>query len=85
MRRNSNGLFWALTTIGLLFFGLPGWGQQPKPKQKPATQTVQQEEPEYTDEEYDAYDKSVNEPDLDKRGTMLLAFMEKYPKSKLQS
>ncbi len=85
MRRNPSGLYWALTTIGLLVFSLPGWGQQPKPKQKPAAQAVQQEEPEYTDEEYDAYDKSVNEPDLDKRGPMLLAFMEKYPKSKLQS
>ena len=59
------------------------WAQdQQKPKQNPPG--VQQEEQEYTEEEYDAYDKAVNEPDLDKRGDALIAFMEKYPKSKLQ-
>jgi tetratricopeptide (TPR) repeat protein len=57
---------------------------QAKPKPKPAQQ-VQQQEPqeEYTEEEYDAYEKAVKEPDLDKRAQMLFAFMEKYPKSKL--
>jgi tetratricopeptide (TPR) repeat protein len=44
-----------------------------------------QEQEEYTEEEYDAYDKAVKEPDLDKRATMLFAFKEKYPKSKLMS
>jgi tetratricopeptide (TPR) repeat protein len=86
MKRNHKRFILALLASGLLFIGPPGWSQQPKPKtQKPPAQPVQQEQEEYTDEEYDAYDKAVNEPDLDKRGTMLLAFMEKYPKSKLKT
>jgi tetratricopeptide (TPR) repeat protein len=57
---------------------------QTQAKPKPAPQ-VQQQEPqeEYTEEEYDAYEKAVKEPDLDKRAQMLFAFKEKYPKSKL--
>jgi tetratricopeptide (TPR) repeat protein len=77
-----------LSTAGLLALGLPCRGQQqPAPKQKkPAVQPVQQEPEEgYTEEEYDAYEKATQEPDLDKRGTMLLAFMDKYPKSKLMT
>ena len=37
----------------------------------------------YTEEEYNAYMAASQEPDLLKRGEMLLAFMEKYPKSTL--
>jgi hypothetical protein len=56
------------------------------PQTKPKAQTVQPEEPEpeYTDEEYDAYEKATQEKDADKQQAALLAFMEKYPKSKLQ-
>jgi tetratricopeptide (TPR) repeat protein len=66
----------------------PGFGQtppqgQPKPKPAPAQQPPQPEE-EYTEEEYDAYEKATKEPDSDKRQAALIAFMEKYPKSKLQ-
>lgn len=56
---------------------------QAKQKKAPPAQQQEQEEP-YTEEEWDAYDKSVKEPDLDKRATALTAFMDKYPKSKLQ-
>jgi len=60
--------------------------EQQKPKQqKPPAQVLEQQQEEYTEEEYDAYEKSVNEPDLDKRPAMLLAFIDKYPKSKLMS
>jgi hypothetical protein len=45
---------------------------------------VQQEQQEYPEEEYDAYEKAKNEPDLAKKADALIAFMEKYPKSKLQ-
>ncbi|MBM3791074.1 MAG: hypothetical protein FJW35_12105 [Acidobacteria bacterium] len=71
---------------GLLCLALsPAWAQDPqKPRQNPPP-TVQEEQPEYTEEEYDAYDKAVNEPDLAKRADLLIAFMDKYPKSKLQS
>jgi hypothetical protein len=66
----------------------PGFGQtppqgQPKPKPAPAKQPAQPDE-EYTEEEYDAYEKATKEPDSDKRQAALIAFMEKYPKSKLQ-
>jgi hypothetical protein len=66
----------------------PGFSQtppqtQPKPKPAPA-QPPQQPEEEYTEEEYDAYEKATKEPDPDNRQAALIAFMEKYPKSKLQ-
>ena len=64
-----------------------GFGQkppQPQQKPKPAPAQQQEPEPEYTDEEYDAYEKATKEPDPDKRQAALIAFMEKYPKSKLQ-
>jgi len=69
----------------LLAFGIPCRSQQAKPRQKPPAQVVQEPEPEYTEEEYDAYEKATQEQDLDKRATMLLAFLEKYPKSKLKT
>ena len=84
MKRTYRILLVVLLASGLLFIAIPGWAQQPKPKtQKPPAQTLPQEQEEYTEEEYDAYEKATQEADLDKRGTMLLAFMEKYPKSKL--
>ncbi|NLT68844.1 MAG: hypothetical protein GXX84_19820 [Acidobacteria bacterium] len=43
----------------------------------------EQAEPEYTEEEYNAYEAATKEADLLKRGEMLLAFVEKYPESKL--
>ncbi|PYV13223.1 MAG: hypothetical protein DMG07_15115, partial [Acidobacteria bacterium] len=39
-------------------------GSQTKPKPKTAP-AVQEPEPEYTDEEYDAYEKATQEKDLD--------------------
>ncbi len=72
----------------LLLLAVPLFSQtQPgqKPQARSTQAAVQQEEQQdYTEEEYDAYDKACNEKDLDKQGPMLLAFMEKYPKSKLQ-
>src|SRR5512137_139589 len=86
MKRTYRTLLVVLLASGLLFIAVPGWTQQPKPKtQKPPAQNAPQEQEEYTEEEYDAYEKATQEADLDKRGTMLLAFMEKYPKSKLLS
>jgi hypothetical protein len=57
---------------------------QTKPKAAPQPQAAAEEqEPEYSEEEYDAYDKAVNEPDLSKKATLLLEFKTKYPQSKL--
>jgi tetratricopeptide (TPR) repeat protein len=54
------------------------------PGQKASAQT-QEADPEYTEEEYDAYDAAVKEPDYLKRGTLLIQFIDKYPKSKLMT
>lgn len=43
----------------------------------------EQAEPEYTEEEYNAYEAATKEADHLKRGEMLFAFVEKYPESKL--
>lgn len=84
MKGNNKLLILVLSAAGLFAFGTAGLGQQAKPKQKPPAQAVQEPEPEYTEEEFDAYEKAKDEPDLDKRATMLLAFLEKYPNSKLK-
>jgi TolA-binding protein len=44
---------------------------------------AQDPEPEGYEDEYNAYDTAQKEPNLDKRGAMLIEFIEKYPKSKL--
>jgi len=51
-----------------------------------AEEPAQAQEPEetpYDDVEYGAYEAATKEPDLEKRGTLLLQFIEKYPKSAL--
>jgi tetratricopeptide (TPR) repeat protein len=48
-----------------------------------AAQTEEQESsPEYI-EQYEAWEKAANEPDIQKSGVMLIQFLEKYPKSEL--
>jgi hypothetical protein len=47
--------------------------------------TDEEKETEYGEEEYNAYDAASKEPDFGKRGDMLLAFIDKYPKSSLMS
>jgi tetratricopeptide (TPR) repeat protein len=44
---------------------------------------AQEAEPEYSEEEYNAWESADKEPDLQKRGSMLIEFTQKYPKSKL--
>ena len=48
-----------------------------------AQQPSEEEETPYDEVEFKAYEDASKEPDLDKRGTMLLDFMQKYPKSAL--
>jgi hypothetical protein len=81
MSRDNKQLFLALFASALLL--APAYSLGQSQQQQPAAQTEQQEE--YTEEEYDAYEKATKEADLDKRADMLIAFMEKYPKSKLMS
>jgi len=80
MKRCQNKLFSAVLAGCLLFFTLPGWSRPAGPSIQASGQEQQEE---LTEEEYDAYEKAVKEPDLDKRPEMLLAFMDKYPKSTL--
>ncbi len=91
MSRNYRLILTALLTGSLLLFGEAAWARQqqqqpqPKPKKAPVQAVQPQEEQEYTEEEYDAYDKAVKEPDPEKRAAALSAFIDKYPKSKLMT
>jgi tetratricopeptide (TPR) repeat protein len=54
--------------------------QQPKAA---AQAQDQDQEPDYSDDEYNAWENANKEPDFEKRGTMLLDAIQKYPKTKL--
>ncbi len=80
-------LFALLASTTVLFcipvLGLAGTELQ---QQKPAVQAQEQEaEPEYSEDEYNAYDSASKEADPLKRGSMLIEFIQKYPKSKLMT
>ncbi len=88
MNRTNTGLLIALL-VGIIMLptGL-GWaqtkGQTQNPPQKKVVEQKKEEPPEeYTAEEYDACIAATEEADLSKRATLIIAFMEKYPKSKL--
>ena len=82
-RINKKRLLCALLT-GALALPAVAWAQgQARPKPK-APAKVEEPQEEYTEEEYDAWEKATNEPDLDKRQAALVAFLEKWPKSKLK-
>jgi hypothetical protein len=82
-------LFFALVLGAICYTTGPGrvFAQTPQQKPKPKQQVQQQAETDqkYTEEEYDAYEKATKETDAAKRIDMLLAFMEKWPKSELMS
>jgi hypothetical protein len=69
---------------GLCWAQSQGQSQNQQQQKKAVDQQKQDSTEEYTEEEYDAYLKATQEPDLVKRQAALIAFMEKYPKSKLQ-
>jgi len=82
-RINKKRLLCALLT-GALALPAVAWAQgQARPKPK-APAKVEEPQEEYTEEEYDAYEKAKGETDIDKRQTALIAFLEKYPQSKLK-
>lgn len=54
-----------------------------QPKAAAAAPAQESEETPYDEVEYGAYESATKEPDLAKRGTMLLDFIQKYPKSAL--
>jgi hypothetical protein len=88
MKRSSKLFLFALLALAAAFFpsAVIGLANAESQQQKPAAQVEAQEpEPEYSEEEYNAYESASKEADLEKRGAMLLEFIQKYPKSKLMS
>ena len=70
-------LMWAATLFPIAAAGNP----LANPTQEKAA--GEEEETPYDEVEYGAYESAVKEPDFEKRGAMLLAFIDKYPKSAL--
>jgi tetratricopeptide (TPR) repeat protein len=58
--------------------------QNQSQQQKKIAEQQKQDETPYTEEEFNAYEAATKEPDLAKRPVLLIAFMDKYPKSTLQ-
>src|SRR6058998_633559 len=81
MIRTDKKLLLVLLT-GALALPTFAWAQT-KARPKPAPKVEEPEEP-YTEEEYDACFKATGEPDLDKRQAALIAFLEKWPQTKLK-
>jgi tetratricopeptide (TPR) repeat protein len=86
MRCYCKMLFAAMTAFTAACF-LSGAGNHAYPafQDSVAAEEEQVEDPGYTEEEYNEYMAATKEPDLVKQGEMLLAFIEKYPESKLMS
>jgi tetratricopeptide (TPR) repeat protein len=82
-------LFIALMLSAAASFPNAAWSRPEEPQQKKAPAAAaapaDEQEPEYSEDEYYAYDTASKEADLEKRATMLLEFMQKYPKSKLMT
>jgi len=72
----------ALTVIAFVSGTVVGRADTESKEQKASVQS-QEAEPEYSEEEYNSYTAAVNEPEILKRGTMLIDFIGKYPNSKL--
>jgi tetratricopeptide (TPR) repeat protein len=69
------GLCWAQTSLQY---------QESAQQKKAAEQKKdEQQAEEYTEEEYNAYQATADEKDQAKKAALVLAFMDKYPKSKL--
>lgn len=80
-------LLFALLALAAVLFPVAVIGrdsaevQQPKPAA--STQAEEQESPPGYEDEYNAWESADKQPDLLKRGSMLIEFTQKYPKSTL--
>jgi tetratricopeptide (TPR) repeat protein len=88
MNRNNKCLRIALLAGAAMFFtgGLcaQAWAQTQNPPQKKVVEQKKENPPEeYTEEEYNAYQAVADETDPTKKAALIIAFIEKYPKSKL--
>ena len=87
MKRSSKLFLIALPALAMLFFVrgsvVRADAAEPQQKAAPAAQALEPDETPYDDAEYDAVMAAINQPDLEKRGPMILDVMQKYPKSAL--
>ena len=87
MKRYSKLFLIALPALAALFFvrgfAVRAAAAEPQQKAVPAAQALEPDETPYDDAEYDAVMAAINQPDLEKRGPMILDVMQKYPKSAL--
>jgi len=89
MDRSHKWLFLAVLAGAMVLIAGLCWARsdgqaQAQAQKKVVEQQKQDPEEPYTEEEYNAYEQATKEPDLAKREAALIAFMDKYPKSKLQ-
>ncbi len=82
MKRHPKMLLFALMIFAAAFFPTAVIGSDGTESLQQKNDTEEQET-DYGEEEYDAYEAASKEPNFEKRGTMLLEFMQKYPKSSL--
>lgn len=82
MERYLKGFLLALLASAAALFPVAAGRWLMAEQEKPATE---EQETKYSEEEYNEYVKARSEPNPEKRGAMLLAFMQKYPKSELLS
>ena len=88
MKLTYRGVLMALLAGVIMLPAGLGWAQaagqtQNPPQKKVVEQKKEEPQEEYTVEEYDAFEAATKEQDLTKRATLIVGFMEKYPKSKL--
>jgi tetratricopeptide (TPR) repeat protein len=79
MKRHPKIVLFVLLGLATVFFPVVIIGGNTEVQQQKAD--AEQEETPYGEDEYNAYDTASKEPNLEKRGTMLLEFIDKYPKS----
>lgn len=83
MKCYSKLFFIALLATAALFFTDAVSDRALANEQSAAAQEQESDETPYGEDEYNAYNAASNDPDLQKRGQMLLDFIQKYPKSAL--
>ena len=85
MKCHSKILPFAMFSFAAALFSIPVVSRAGTDVQQPDAAAQAEEEessPEYI-EQYEAWNKADKEPDIQKSGTMLIQFLEKYPQSEL--
>jgi len=85
MECHSKILLFAMFPFAAAFFSIPvvsRAGTEVQQREAAAQAEEEESSPEYI-EQYEAWNKADKEPDIQKSGTMLIQFLEKYPHSEL--